>query len=66
MIKKMFSVVLGVIVMCFVFTNGVFASVDLTTFAVDTASVDTLGLIVLTGLGIMWGLRKLIKTINRS
>ena len=42
------------------------AAVDLTTFAVDTASVDTLGLIVLTGLGIMWGLRKLIKTINRS
>ena len=42
------------------------AFIDLSSFEVDTATVGTMGGIVLSGLGLMWGLRKLIKTINRS
>jgi len=42
------------------------AAPDLTTFTVDTTSVDTMAGIVLAGLAGLWGIRKLIKTINRS
>jgi hypothetical protein len=39
---------------------------DLTTFAVSTADVMTVASAVLTGLAAIWGVRKVIKTINRS
>lgn len=42
------------------------ASVDLTNVELDTTSPETLAATVLAGLGIMWGIRKLIKLINRS
>ena len=42
------------------------ALVDVSSFAVDTASVGTVGGVVVAGLGLMWGLRKLVKTINRT
>lgn len=34
--------------------------------AVNTDDVGTLGGVILTGLALIWGLRKLVKTINRS
>jgi hypothetical protein len=39
---------------------------DLTGFAVSTADVMTVASAVLTGLASIWGVRKVIKTINRS
>jgi hypothetical protein len=46
-------------------TNA-FAAVDLTGVTLDTASPEALAATVLTGLGVIWGIRKLIKLINRS
>lgn len=43
-----------------------FAAVDLTAVTLDTTSPETLAATVLTGLGVIWGIRKLIKLINRS
>ena len=42
------------------------AAVDLTGVTLDTTSPETLAATVLTGLGVIWGIRKLIKLINRS
>lgn len=42
------------------------AAVDLVGFTVDTATPEALAAIILAGLGVMWGIRKLIKLINRS
>lgn len=42
------------------------AAVDLTSVTVDVTSVETLASTVLVGLGVIWGIRKLIKLINRS
>lgn len=46
--------------------SSALAVVDLTGVTVDTASVYTLAGTVLTGLGGLWGVRKLVKFINRS
>jgi len=46
-------------------TNAM-AAVDLTAVTLDTTSPETLAATVLTGLGVIWGIRKLIKLINRS
>lgn len=46
--------------------GSAFAAVDLTNVDLDTTSPETLAATVLAGLGIMWGIRKLIKLINRS
>jgi len=42
------------------------AAVDLTGVTVDTATVENAAEIVIAGLAIMWGIRKLIKLFNRS
>lgn len=43
-----------------------FSAVDLTGFSVDVTQVEAVTAIVIVGLGVMWGIRKLIKTVNRS
>ena len=64
MMKKVVGVVSGSM---FTLLAGVaMAAPDLTSFTVDTTSVDTMAGIVLAGLAGLWGIRKLIKTINRS
>jgi hypothetical protein len=62
--KKVFPVVVGVV--SALSAGSALAAPDLTGFSVDTASVDTIAGIVLLGLAGIWGIRKLIKTINRS
>lgn len=42
------------------------AAVDLTSVTMDTTTVETLAATVLVGLGVIWGIRKLIKLSNRS
>lgn len=41
-------------------------TVDLTDVSLDTASVLALAAIVLTAIGAIWGIKKLIKLANRS
>jgi hypothetical protein len=63
--KKLAGVVGGVAGVGMMAVNS-FAAVDLTGVTLDTTSPETLAATVLGGLGIMWGIRKLIKLINRS
>ena len=42
------------------------AAVDLTGVTLDTTSPETLAATILGGLGVMWGIRKLIKLVNKS
>jgi len=48
------------------FASPAFAAVDLTGVTLDTATPEALTAIVLVGLGVIWGIRKLIKITNRS
>jgi hypothetical protein len=65
MMKRFVGVVSGASVLSLL-AGVAMAAPDLTSFTVDTASVDTMAGIVLAGLAGLWGIRKLIKTINRS
>lgn len=42
------------------------AAVDLAGVTLDTTSPELLAATVLGGLGVIWGIRKLVKLINRS
>ena len=66
MMKKIAGLYILAMTFCLTIASNAMAAVDLTGFTVDTASVDTLAGIVLVGLASMWGIRKLVKTINRS
>ena len=46
--------------------SNAMAAVDLTGVTLDSTTPETLAATILAGLGIMWGIRKLIKTVNRS
>jgi len=46
--------------------SNAMAAVDLTSVGIDTTTPETLAATVLGGLGVIWGIRKLIKLINRS
>jgi hypothetical protein len=46
-------------------TNAM-AAVDLTGVTVDSSTPETLAATILVGLGVLWGIRKLVKMINRS
>ena len=52
----------------FVLLSGAtsFAAVDLTGFSVDSSTPEALAAIILVALGVMWGIRKLVKLVNRS
>jgi len=63
MFKKVAGIV-GALSVCVVSSS--FAAVDLVGVTLDTTSPETLAATVLTGLGVIWGIRKLIKLINRS
>jgi hypothetical protein len=61
--KKAIFAVVGA---CSLFASNAFAAVDLTGVTLDSTTPETLTATILGGLGIMWGIRKLIKTVNRS
>lgn len=46
--------------------SSAMAAVDLTGVTLDTTTPETLAATVLTGLGVIWGIRKLVKLVNRS
>jgi hypothetical protein len=66
MFKKFKHILMAAMAACFVSAGSAMAAVDLTGYTVDTTTPETLAGIVLAGLGVMWGIRKLIKLINRS
>ncbi|MBW2635705.1 MAG: hypothetical protein JRE14_16655 [Deltaproteobacteria bacterium] len=64
--KKMYIAIAASIIGIFGIASTGFCAVDLTGVALDTTTPETLMATVLTGLGVVWGFRKLIKVINRS
>lgn len=50
----------------FGFVSNSFAAVDLTGVTMDTATPEALAAIIIAGLAVIWGIRKLIKITNRS
>jgi hypothetical protein len=54
----------GAVVACFASTPA-FAALDLSSLTLDTTSPEALALMVLVGLASMWGIRKVVKLINR-
>lgn len=67
--------IVGKIAKCALVVGGVAMSagnamatglIDVSAVDVDTTMVATLGLTVITGLAAMWGVRKVIKLVNRS
>ena len=63
--KKFFYPVMAGAVTLLTATQG-FCAVDLTGVTLDTTTPDTLAATVLGGLAVIWGIRKVIKLINRS
>lgn len=68
MFKKAFSLL---VLFCLFAVPSAFATgggggVDLSQVSLDTASPLALTATVLGGLGVIWGIRKVIKLINRS
>jgi len=61
--KKLF---VGIGVAVVGFASNCFAAVDLTGITLDTTTPETLAATILAGLAVMWGIRKVIKTVNRS
>lgn len=59
--KKLFT-----FLTCLLIPGVSFAAVDLTGLEVDVTTPESLAAIILTGLAVIWGIRKLIKIINRS
>lgn len=51
---------------CLLASQAFAVPLDLSTLTVDTTSVTTLAGIVVAGLAGIWGLRKVVKFINRS
>lgn len=63
--KVVVMVVVGMVV-GFGATSQAHAAVDLGGVVLDTASVLSLATIILTAIGAIWGIKKLIKLANRS
>jgi len=68
-IKKYFGAGVAALMLVIVSAQNSFATLipaDLTTNGFDMTDVESLVGLVITGLVVMWGARKIIKTINRS
>ena len=62
----MFKVLLALLVLSIVAAGNAMAAVDLLGVELDTATPEILAATVLSGLGVIWGIRKLVKLVNRS
>jgi hypothetical protein len=63
-IRKYIVGAVGAVVAAFTAAPA-FAALDLTSLTLDTTSPEALALMVLVGLASMWGIRKVVKLINR-
>lgn len=64
--KRIAKVVAGTVAGVGIASSQAMAAVDLTGVTMDTTTVEALAGTVLIGLGVIWGIRKLIKLSNRS
>lgn len=62
MVKNLIAIIVSMLI----FAGSASAEVVLTGVTLDTATPETLAATVLTGLGVIWGIRKLVKLVNRS
>ncbi|MCF6205082.1 MAG: hypothetical protein L3J59_15670 [Methylococcaceae bacterium] len=62
----MFKKVTFALITFLTFASTSFAAVDLTNFSVDSATPEAMAALILPALGVIWGIRKLIKLANRS
>ena len=60
------KIIVSVLASLSLFASNAFAAVDLTGVTLDTTTPETLAATVITGLGVIWGIRKLVKLVNRS
>jgi len=63
---KNFKLIVPSVLGSVIAASNAFAAVSLTGVVLDSATPATLAATVLTGLGVIWGIRKLVKLINRS
>jgi len=66
MMKKFFGAICAALVPTIAFATNATAALDVTGLAPDMSSVETLALAIATGLLSLWGIRKVIKLVNRS
>jgi hypothetical protein len=66
MFKKLGGLVAMVATFLMVTSGHVMAQIDLTTVDVDDSNLGPIALAICTVLGVIWGVRKVIKTLNRS
>lgn len=66
MMKKFFIAVCAALVPTVAIASNATAALDVTGLAPDMTSVETLALAIATGLLSLWGIRKVIKLVNRS
>jgi len=59
-------ILLSLFVCMFALVGSAFAAVDLTGVTLDTTTPETLAATIVAGLGVIWGIRKVIKVLNRS
>lgn len=64
--KKFKSVVPAVGAGLMLAATNASAALDFTGVTLDTGDVDTVMLLIIGGLAVLWGFRKVIKTMNRS
>jgi len=64
--KQMMRLILSLFAILCAFAGNAFAAVDLTGVTLDTSTPETLAATILVGLGVIWGIRKVVKLINRS
>lgn len=68
MLKKIGKVLVGVagVGLAMVSQASALPLVDVSSIAVDTSMLGTIGGVCITGLAAIWGYRKVVKSINRS
>lgn len=63
MLKKVAAPVVGALLLA---TNASAALLTEGDVTLDTADVGLIAVAIVSGLAVMWGLRKVVKTMNRS
>lgn len=64
--KKLFTAVAASGVGLLASASASFAALDLTGVTLDTTDVEAIMLVVIPALAVLWGFRKIVKTMNRS
>jgi hypothetical protein len=66
MLQKIKKVVIGVVALGMVGAGSAHAALDWTGVTLGTADVSSVMALIVVGLAVLWGYRKVVKTMNRS